>query len=361
MLPVSEPWIGDRELELASDAIERGWVSPGGEYVDEFETSLAAFAGTDHALATSTGTAALHLALVAADIGPGDEVIVPDLTWIACANVVRYAGATPVFADVTEDTFTLDPEYVRDAVTPDTAAVMPVHLYGHPAAMDELRTIARDHDLFVLEDAAEAHGARYGDEPVGSLGDAGCFSFYGNKILTMGQGGAITTDDDELADRIRTYRRDGMSTERKYFHHVVGYNYRLTNVQAAIGVGQLERASEIMAAKDRVADAYRDRLGDIDTLRLQAERPRATSANWMIAPVFESRAARERVETALADADVETRPFFHPLHDQPPYRDAHGSFPVATALAERGLILPSGPQLSDDAVERVCSTVCDAL
>ncbi|TKX82270.1 DegT/DnrJ/EryC1/StrS aminotransferase family protein [Halorubrum sp. SD626R] len=356
MLPVSEPWISDRELELVTDAVKRGWISPRGEYVDRFESLLAEFVGVDHALATTTGTAALHLSLVAADIGPGDEVIVPDMTWIACANVVRYVGATPIFADVTEDSFTLDPDSVRDNVTPDTAALMPVHLYGHPADMKPLLGIAQSHDLFILEDAAEAHGAIYDGDAVGSIGDAGCFSFYGNKILTMGQGGAITTDDDDLADRIRTYRRDGMSTEQKYYHPSVGYNYRLTNIQAAVGVGQLERSEEILDAKRRVADRYRENLTGTD-LRVQAEHPKATSSNWMIATVFETREDRQRVRSALAERDIETRPFFHPLHDQPPYRADSTVCPTSKTLAERGLVLPSGPRLNRDEIDQVCKIV----
>jgi perosamine synthetase len=219
--------------------------------------------------------------------------------------------------------------------------------------MDPIMDIADSHDLFVVEDAAEAHGATYHGDAVGSIGDVGCFSFYGNKILTMGQGGAITTDDDELAERLRTYRRDGMSTERKYYHPYVGYNYRLTNIQAAVGVGQLERAEEILDAKRRVADCYRENLADSE-FRLQVERPEATSANWMVATVFETRAGRQRVESALAEADIETRPFFHPLHDQPPYRADSTVCPTSKALAERGLILPSGPRLNPDDIDRVC-------
>jgi perosamine synthetase len=361
MIPVAEPWITDRETELVTDAVERGWLSPKGDYVDEFERVFADFVGTEYAFATSSGTSALHLTLAARGIGPGDEVIVPDLTWIACANVVEYVGATPVFADVTAETLTLDPGSVRELVTDRTAAIMPVHLYGHPCDMAPLLSIADDHDLLLLEDAAEAHGAHYRGDPVGSIGDAGCFSFYGNKILTTGQGGMVTTDDPELADRLELLRRDGMSRTRKYYHKEIGFNYRLGNLQAAVGVAQVERADEIITAKRRVAETYRERLSDL-SLRFPDEPEWATPTYWMNAPVFESPDDRDAVVDVLEAVDVETRPFFYPLHDQPPYRDRDLGSPVtAMALYERGLNLPSSPTLTDEEVATVCGAVREAL
>lgn len=361
MIPVAEPWITDRELEYVTDCVERAWISPKGNYVDEFEEEFASFVTSDYAFATSSGTSALHLSLVAAGIGPGDEVIVPDLTWIACGNVVEFCGADPVFVDVTEDTFTLDPEAVRGAITDRTAAVMPVHLYGFPCDMDPILKIAEEHDLFVVEDAAEAHGAEYRGSPVGSLGDVGCFSFYGNKILTTGQGGMITTDDEEIAERITLYRRDGMSRDRKYYHEVIGYNYRLTNMQAAVGVAQVERAAEILEEKRRVAETYREKLADAP-LRFQTEPEWSAPTYWMNAPVFESAETREAVVEALESADVETRPFFYPLHDQPPYRDEHGASQTTSMdLYARGTNLPSGPLLTEEEIDTVCQTILDAV
>jgi perosamine synthetase len=354
MIPVAEPWIGEKELEYVTDAVERGWISPAGDYVERFEDSFADFIGTDYAFAVSTGTAALHLSLVAADIGPGDEVIVPDVTWIACANVVEWVGADPVFVDVDEETFTIDTDAASEAVTPDTAAVMPVHLYGFPCDMDPLLSLADNHDLLVLEDCAEAHGAEYRGSRVGSIGDVGCFSFYGNKILTTGQGGMITTDDDELAERIILYRRDGMSHDRKYYHEVIGYNYRLTNMQAAVGVGQMERADEIIDEKVRVAEAYRELLSD-SPLRFQNEPSWSSPTYWMNTPVFETASSRDEALNKLADMDIETRPFFYPLHKQPPYRNRPPeSLSVSADLYERGINLPSSPLLTDDEIERVC-------
>ncbi|KAA9406608.1 DegT/DnrJ/EryC1/StrS family aminotransferase [Haloarcula sp. KBTZ06] len=360
MIPLAEPTFGDAERSRVLDALERGWISPKGEYVTEFEDVFGAWIGTEHAFATSTGTAALHLSLLSAGIGEGDEVIVPDLTWIACANVVSYVGATPVFADVDPDTYTLDPASVRERLTEDTKAVMPVHLYGQPCEMTPIQRLADEHDLLVLEDAAEAHGATYRGRRVGSLGDVGCFSFYGNKILTTGQGGMITTDDDELAERIRLLRRDGMSRDRKYYHSVIGYNYRLTNIQAAIGIGQVERADAILENKRRVAATYRRELTTQD-VRFQATPGWGESAHWMVAPVFRTTGQFERVRNALADADVETRPFFYPLHEQPPYAGSGSDCPVTERLHERGMNLPSAPNLNDQIIIEICDVIRDAL
>lgn len=357
MIPVAEPWIGERELEFITDAVERGWISPKGNYVDEFEDTFADFVGTDYAFATSTGTSALHLSLAAAGVGPGDEVLVPDLTWIACANVVEYVGAEPVFVDVLSETFTIDPEAVEAAITPDTAAVMPVHLYGFPCHMDWLLDIADSHDLFVVEDAAEAHGTGYDGRQVGSMGTVGCFSFYGNKILTTGQGGMITTDDPEIADRVQLLRRDGMSQTRKYYHETIGYNYRLTNMQAAVGVAQVERADEIIKEKRRVARTYRAKLEDLP-VRFQIEPDHATPTYWMNTPIFRDRDERDDILDALARADVETRPFFYPLHDQPPYREGYrGSPSTSVDLYNRGVNLPSGPRLTESEIKMVCDVV----
>ncbi|NLV08382.1 aminotransferase class I/II-fold pyridoxal phosphate-dependent enzyme [Halomicrobium mukohataei] len=361
MIPVSEPSIGDAELEYVREAIESGWVSPRGDYVREFEDGFSDIVGTDYAFATSSGTAALHLSLVACDIGPGDEVIVPDLTWIACANVVEYVGAEPVFADVDPETLTLDPESVEDVLSPQTAAIMPVHLYGHPCDMDAVQAIANREDLLVVEDAAEAHGAEFKGQQVGSIGDIGCFSFYGNKILTTGQGGIITTDCREIAEEVRLYRRDGMSTERKYHHPVIGYNYRLTNLQAAFGVGQLERFDEILEQKRQNAVRYQENLADTG-LDHSIEREWATSVYWMFNVFPSDVETRNQIQTALSEADIETRPLFEPLNQQSPYVDAIAADCDASEVASNlGLTLPSGAPLTGDEIDRICKIVADQL
>lgn len=356
MIPVTEPVIGDREVELVTEAVSSGWVSPAGPFVERFESEFAKFLGADHAIATSTGTAALHLALESAGIGRGDEVIVPSLTWIACANVVQYTGAKPVFVDVEPDSLTIDVESVQAAVTEDTAAIMPVHLYGHPCAMDEVMECANRNDLMVLEDGAEAQGAMYEGEPVGTIGDAGCFSFYGNKIMTTGQGGMIVTDDDGLADRVRLLRRDGMGENQKYHHPVIGYNYRLTNIQAALGVAQLERINTLIREKRRVAGLYEEHLPD--EVALIGEKPNVKSVRWMTIALFRTEEQMESVTDALSNANIETRPLFLPLHLQPPYATASDcEFSVSEDVSARGLNLPSGPTLSRNDVKEICSII----
>lgn len=360
MIPIVEPCIGEKEIKLVTDALERQWISPQGEYVREFEENFADFVETEYAFATSTGTAALHLSLVAAGVQEGDEVIVPAFTWIACANTVRYIGAEPVFADVKEDTYNLDPESVRNQITPDTAAIMPVHIYGQPCEMDPLLNLAQENDLFVLEDAAEAHGATYQGNKIGSLGNVGCFSFYGNKILTTGQGGMITTNDEEIADKIELYRRDGMSRKQKYYHPVIGYNYRLTNIQAAIGVAQVERASELLSAKKRINERYRREL-DGESVHFQAQPDWGESAHWMTAPIFETANIRNQVKERLNEKDIETRPFFYPLHQQPPYEDNQQSLPIAESISKRGLNIPSGPKLKEKEIIAVVEAIQEVI
>ena len=242
LIPVAAPVFAGREREYVADCMESGWISSAGKYVELFEAEFAKFCGVRHAVSCCNGTAALHLALAALGVGPGDEVIVPTLTFVATANAVTYCGARPVFADSEAETWNLDPAHVASKITPRTKGIVAVHLYGNPAEMDALRALAHRHGLFLLEDAAEAHGALYRDAHAGSLGDIAAFSFYGNKIIATGEGGMVTTDDDALAARVRLLRGQGMDAERRYWFPVVGYNYRMMNLPAAIGLAQLERA-----------------------------------------------------------------------------------------------------------------------
>ena len=358
-LPVMAPSLGERELQYVSECILTGWISSQGRFVREFEERFAAFAGTRHAVSTSNGTVALHLALVALGVGPGDEVIVPTLSFIATANAVRYVGATPVFVDSEWESWNLDPEAVEAAVTPRTRAVIPVHLYGHPAAMDPILATARRHGLAVVEDAAEAHGARYRGRIVGGLGDVAAFSFYGNKIVTTGEGGMLTTDDDALAERMRILRDHGMSPERRYHHPVLGFNYRLTNLQAAVGVAQMEKVEEILAHKRRIAALYAEGLREVDGLLLPPQAEWAESVYWLYSVRVEGERfgrTRDEVMEALRERGVETRPLFLPIHRQPIY-DTGQRLPVAETLSATGLSLPSSVGLRDDDVSRVVDSV----
>jgi perosamine synthetase len=363
-IPVAAPVFAGREKEYVADCMESGWVSSGGKYVELFEAAFAEFCGVRHAVACCNGTAALHAALAALGVGPGDEVIVPTLTFVATANAVTYCGARPVFVDSEPVTWNLDPAQVEAKVTPRTKGIVAVHLYGHPANMDELRAVAGRRGLFLLEDAAEAHGALYNGRPAGSLGDAAAFSFYGNKIIATGEGGMVTTNDDALAARVRLLRGQGMDAARRYWFPVVGYNYRMMNLPAAIGLAQLERADWHTARRREVAATYLRLLRGDPFLRWQAEGEWARHAYWMFTVVlgYRAPAGRDELMARLAARGVETRPIFYPVHLLPPYREAAGGgFPVAESLSRRGLSLPTWAGLSFDDVRYVCQSLRECL
>ena len=358
LIPVAAPVLAGREREYVADCMESGWISSAGKYVELFEAEFAKFCGVRHAVSCCNGTAALHLALAALGVGPGDEVIVPTLTFVATANAVTYCGARPVFADSEPETWNLDPAHVASKITPRTKGIVAVHLYGNPAEMDELRALASRHGLFLLEDAAEAHGALYRGRPAGSLGDIAAFSFYGNKIIATGEGGMVTTDDDALAARVRLLRGQGMDSERRYWFPVVGYNYRMMNIPAAIGLAQLERAAWHTGRRREVAADYKRLLDGVRGLSWQTEREWTRHAYWMFTVLLDDEAAddRDQFMTRLQDDGVETRPVFYPVHDLPPYREASRGeeFPVAESLARRGVSLPTWAGLTRDELSYVC-------
>jgi perosamine synthetase len=364
-IPVAAPVFAGREREYVADCMESGWISSGGKYVEMFEAAFAKFCGVRHAVACCNGTAALHVALAALGVGPGDEVIVPTLTFVATANAVTYCGARPVFVDSEPAAWNLDPAQVEGKITPRTKGIVAVHLYGHPAEMDELRAVARRRGLFLLEDAAEAHGALYRGRTVGSLGDAAAFSFYGNKIISTGEGGMVTTDDDALAARARLLRGQGMDPERRYWFPVVGYNYRMMNLPAAIGLAQLERADWHTGRRREVAEGYLELLRDVPGLRRQEESEWARHAYWMFSVVLggEARVERDALMARMHERGVETRPLFYPVHLLPPYREAARGeeFPVAERLARRGLSLPTWAGLGIDDLKHVCEVLRESL
>lgn len=350
-----EPFLGNKVRQYVLDCVESGWISSLGQYVARFEAEFSRFCGVPYGIATSNGTTALHLALGVLGIKPGDEVIVPALTFVATANAVTYTGATPVLADVDPVTWTLDPESVRRQITPRTRAIIPVHLYGHPCDMDPILAVAREHDLWVVEDAAEAHGARYRGRRVGSLGDLACFSFYGNKIITTGEGGMVVTANREWADRAAFLRDHAMLKAPHYYHPEIGYNYRMTNIQAAIGCAQMEEIGTLLERKRTIAEAYRAGLASIPGLTLAPEANWAWSVFWMYSVLIEPSFGREReaVREGLRTAGIDTRPFFVPLHELPPYRTADPLL-VASRLGAVGLNLPSGTPLTSEQVASVC-------
>lgn len=358
LIPVAAPVFAGREKEYVADCMESGWISSAGKYIEMFEEKFAEFCGARHAVACCNGTVALHLALLALGVGPGDEVIVPTLTFVATANAVTYCGARPVFADSEPETWNIDPAQVEAKITPRTKGIIAVHLYGHPADMDALRRLARRHKLFLVEDAAEAHGALYRGRRTGSLGDVAAFSFYGNKILACGEGGMVVTDDDALAERARLLRGQGVDPNRRYWFPVVGYNYRMMNIPAAIGLAQLEMAKWHLARRLEVAGWYRERLRGLDALGCQRKQDWAEHVYWMFTVTLEDESRRDRdgLMARMREAGVETRPVFHPLHLLPPYRDLshEGEYPVAERVASGGFSLPTWAGLGRKDVDYVC-------
>jgi perosamine synthetase len=362
-IPLAAPDLSGNELAYVTEAVESSWISSTGPFVNRFEQTFAEMCGARSALSICNGTAALHLAFLALGLQPGDEVIVPSLTYIATANAVRYVGAEPVFADVAASTWCLDPVSVEAAVTSKTKGIVAVHLYGHPADMDALAAVAARHGLWVVEDAAEAHFARYKGRPVGSLGRMATFSFYGNKPFTSGEGGAITVDDPELESRARLLRGQGMDPKRRYYFPVTGYNYRLTNVACALLCAQLERSEAITARRRQIFGLYRKLLDGAPGIDFQPVADWAEPTPWLYSILVKRGAGttREALATALADGGIETRPFFIPLHTLPPFRDASARrgerLPVTEELAACGLNLPTYTRLDDDGVAIVVRAV----
>lgn len=357
-IPVAEPVLDGHELEYVTECIKTNWISSIGAYVNRFETDFAGFCGTKHAVATNNGTTALHLALACFGVGPGDEVIIPSLTFASTAFAVTYCGAKPVFVDIQPDTWCLDPSGIAAKITDRTKGIIPVHIYGHPADMEPIMTIAEEYGLFVLEDAAEAHGALWTQAKVGSIGDIGAFSFYGNKIITTGEGGMLTTDNDQLYERALYLRDVAMSPERRYWHDDIGYNYRLTNIQAAIGVAQLERINQIIDKKRAHAHTYAERLAGTPGLTLQTEAAWAKSVFWMYSVLIgdDFGLNRDQVMIKLKDNGIDSRPFFYPLHTMPPYLSAD-ELPQTERISRQGINLPSGNLLSEAEINKVCETI----
>ncbi|MBM3210695.1 DegT/DnrJ/EryC1/StrS family aminotransferase [Candidatus Poribacteria bacterium] len=361
-IPVNEPDLTGNEQAYVLDAVKSGWIS-GGQYVKNFERMFAEFVGTKYAITTTSGTAALHLAVASLGIGPGDEVIVPALTIIATVNAVCYTGATPVLVDSEPDTYNIDPNLIEAKITPKTRAILPVHLYGHPADMDPILELARRYHLRTVEDAAEAHGAKYRGRMCGGLGNVNCFSFYGNKIITTGEGGMVTTDDDVLAERVSRLKDLSHSKERRFMHTDVAYTLRMTNIQAALGVAQMERANQFIGKKRWMADTYKQALDGIPGILLPIEKPWAFNVYWMYAILVTSEfgCSRDELMTRLNDRGIDTRSFFFPMHIQPVFKKMglfrEEYYPVAERLSEQGMYLPSGLTITEEQINQVADAI----
>ena len=363
MIPVNEPLLGAHESQYVMECLNTGWISSEGRFIREFEERWAAYCGMAHGVAVSNGTVALQAAVACLDLAPGDEIIMPTFTIISCAQAVTYNGGVPVLVDSDPRTWCMDVSQVEAKITPRTRAIMPVHIYGHPVDMDPLFALAEKYHLSIIEDAAEAHGADYRGRKCGGLGDLSCFSFYANKIITTGEGGMVLTNNADYAERLRSLRNLCFRRDRRFYHTELGFNFRLTNMQAAVGLGQLERIEELLARKQWLGQAYTERLRALDALQLPVQQDWATNVYWMYGVVVDERTGMDAAEFArrLAERGIMTRPFFLGMHEQPALHNLGlfraERYPVAERLARQGLYLPSGLALTQEQLEQVCQAV----
>ena len=357
--PVYRPHFTGREKDLVLDCVESTWISSKGKYIAEFEQRFADWLGVERAASVSNGTVALHLALEALGIGPGDEVLVPTLTYIASANAVAYTGATVVFVDSEPQYWQMDAADAERRITPRTKAIMPVHLYGHSCDMQAVMAVARKHSLRVVEDCAEAIGTRDVDGRLaGTFGDIASFSFFGNKTITTGEGGMVVGRDAAALDLAVRLKGQGLAAGREYWHDLVGFNYRMTNICAAIGCAQMEAVDEVIQKKQAIAGWYRDGVAGLP-VEVHGQRPGSFNSYWMVSILVDQPRLRDPLRAHLKERGIETRPLFFPVHQMEMYQRPGESFPVAEAIAARGLNLPSYPDLSKSDVSTICAEVAD--
>ena len=365
IIPVSKPTLTGNEMKYVQQAIATNWISSAGSFIRDFEVKFAEVCGAKYGIACANGTVAMHLAMATLGLEADDEVIIPTFTMIATANAVAYCGAKPVLVDMEPNYWQMDVDQVAAKITPHTKAIVPVHIYGHPTDMDPLRELAQKHGIMIIEDSAEAHGGEYKGQPCGSLGDAAGFSFYGNKIITTGEGGMVTTNNREIAKLAWNLRDHAFSHERHFWHKFVGFNYRMTNLQAAVGLAQVEQMATFVAQRRQNALEYNCRLSTIPGIRTPAEAPWAKNVYWMYGIMVDEKEYgmnRDQLRKVLADNGIETRTFFIPMHCQPVYWEAFKGqrYPVAEDLCKRGFYLPSSSSLALDEIEYVANVIREA-
>ena len=367
MIPVCEPSLEEEDIGNVLECVRSGWISSSGSYLSNFEREWAHYCGGEYGIAVANGTVALELALSCLDLEPGSEVVVPTFTIISCALAIVRAQCVPVLVDTDPHTWQMDVAQIADKITSKTRAILPVHIYGHPVDMDPLLACARQYNLAVIEDAAEVHGAHYKGRTCGSLGDMSTFSFYANKLITTGEGGMVLTNSSDLAARARKRRNLCFEPERRFLHHELGYNFRMTNVQAALGVAQVRRIERIVARKRAIAAAYTERLQEVELLELHKEAPWARHVYWVYGVIVKEEApySVEDVVNKLSAEGIQTRPFFLGLHEQPVlqtqgyFHNEH--YPVAERMAARGFYLPSSLSLTETSIDRITDTLKNAL
>ena len=359
-IPVLEPMLSGGESDYVQDCISSNWISSKGSYVHRFSDMFQDMHPNTSALTVANGTTALHLALVTLGIQEGDEVIVPDVTFAATINAVLYCQATPVICEIDKDTWCIDVKEIRELITPRTRALIPVHLYGQPCQMDDLMSLANDHNLIVVEDCAEAIGSEWHGKPVGTFGDAATFSFFGNKMISTGEGGMVLFRNRENANKARLLRDHGMNPDKRYWHDIVGFNYRMTNLQAAIGVAQMERFSAILKKKLDIAKAYETSLMGIEEInQLPKNISGVIHSNWLYTIILDSSISRDNVMQELLKHGVDTRPVFHPLHQMPPYQNFRSSDRLKNSkyISSQGLSLPSATTLKEEEITYVVKMI----
>lgn len=358
-IPVAEPNLSGNEKKYLDECIKTGWISSKGKFINEFETGFAKYIGTKYALSSSNGTTALHLAFAGLGLTKGDEVIVPDFTFIASANAITYTGAKPIFADVEMTTWNIDPLEVEKKISKRTKVILVVHIYGHPAQMEKIIKIANKYKLFIVEDSAESLGSEInlnGWKRLGSIGKVGTFSFFGNKTITTGEGGMVVTNSKELYEKMKIFRDHGQDPKKRYFYNVVGFNYRLTNLQAAIGLAQLEKINGFVQKKKAIGKEYNKLLKNIPGITLPPSQSWGRSSYWMYSILVDKpySLTRDDLIEILAKESIESRPFFYPIHNLPIYKE-EGSFNNSTYLHKHGLSLPSSVNLSSKDIKRIAS------
>jgi perosamine synthetase len=352
-IPIYQPTLIGNEKKYVLDCLDTNWISSKGEYINKFEESFAKYLNVKHAVGVCNGTVALHLAMLALGIGKDDEVITPTLTYIASVNAISYVGAKPVFCDSDVNNWQINPELIETKITNKTKAILVVHLYGQSNEMDNIMLIAKKHNLFVIEDCAEAIGTQYKNKKVGAFGDIATFSFFGNKTITTGEGGMVVTNDETLTERCKHFRGQGLAYHREYWHDVIGYNFRMTNIAAAIGLAQLENIEYFIGEKQRVANTY---IENIDSEKFDYHRKNDNTFHsyWMFSILVKDRSKRDLYRTFLKEKGIETRPLFYPVHTMPMYSSKYEKFSVAEDLGWRGINLPSYPTLKNEEIKEIC-------
>ncbi len=366
-IPVYEPLLDKTEEEYVLECVRSGWISSEGKYIQEFERSWADYCNMNNGIAVSSGTTALQIAVKCLPLNKGDEIIIPSFTIISCAIAVIEAGAIPVLVDCDPETWTMRVDEIEKKISSKTRAIMAVHIYGHPAEMEQIWEIAKKHGLYIIEDAAEAHGAEYKGQKCGGFGDISTFSFYANKIVTTGEGGMILTKNSKFADRARSLRNLCFRTDKRFYHTEMGYNYRMSSIQASIGLAQLKKIEGVVKKRRQIAHYYNKNLKNVKALQLPIEKEWAKNVYWMYAVVLSEEVQMEASQLSfrLKEKNIETRPFFLGMHEQPVFINMglfNGeTYPITERISKKGLYLPSGLSLTNPLQERVCSAIKESL